>query len=171
MRSCGIPSSPQAIHSFNEFADLCMSQGLTFPSGVPSTDASRTWFLVSTCHSWFLSQKSWDVNRFFKQSTITLAFSFGWYVISKGPWIVVGAFGPFLFIIHFTIGHRAWGVTSQFPTIVSHHCSTFLRVICLIVLATQFKCYFTYWILGYLPQVSIISAYVLANFPDLVCPY
>jgi hypothetical protein len=57
-RLFGMPSSPQGFHSFNEFADLCMSQGLTFPSGVPSTDASRAWTLVSTHRSWFLSHRS-----------------------------------------------------------------------------------------------------------------
>jgi hypothetical protein len=37
----------------------------------------------------------------------------------------------------FTIGHTAWGVTSQFPTFISHRSSAFLRVIRLMVLATQ----------------------------------
>jgi hypothetical protein len=41
--SFGIPSSPLAFLIFNEFANLCMSQGRTFLSYVSSTDASRTW--------------------------------------------------------------------------------------------------------------------------------
>jgi hypothetical protein len=93
-----------------------MSQGLPFPKGVLSTDVSSASTPVSTCCSWLSPQGSWDVNQFSKQSTITLAFLFGWYVILKGPWTAVGTFGPSLFINGFTIGHKPWGVTSQFPT-------------------------------------------------------
>jgi hypothetical protein len=32
----------KAFLSLNEFANLCMSQGLTFPDGMSSTDESRT---------------------------------------------------------------------------------------------------------------------------------
>jgi hypothetical protein len=60
---------------------------------VSSTDASWVWILVSTCCSWFLSHRSCDVNWFYKQSAITLAFLFGWYGIPTGPGTVVGAFG------------------------------------------------------------------------------
>jgi hypothetical protein len=93
-----------------------MSQGLTFPNRVSSTDASRAWTLGSTCHSQFLSHRSWDVSWFSKQSAITLAFSFRWYLIPKGPWTVVGVFGPYLFICDFIISNKAWSGTSQFPT-------------------------------------------------------
>jgi hypothetical protein len=37
----------------------------------------------------------------------------------------------------FTIGNIAWGVTSQFLTFVSHHSSTFLQAVFLIVFLTQ----------------------------------
>jgi hypothetical protein len=67
-----------------------MSQSLTFPSGVSSTDERRAWALVSTCHAWCSWHRSWDVNWFSKQSAVPLAFSFMWYVIPKGPWTVVG---------------------------------------------------------------------------------
>jgi hypothetical protein len=39
--SFGIPSSPQASFNLNAFPNLCVSQGLTFPNGVPSTDGNR----------------------------------------------------------------------------------------------------------------------------------
>jgi hypothetical protein len=48
------------------------------------------------------------------------------------PWTAVRAFRPTL-----SIGHRAWGVTSQFHTFVTHISSTFQLVINLLVLATQ----------------------------------
>jgi hypothetical protein len=83
------------------------------------------------------SHRSWDVNWLCKQSSVVLAFSFGLYVISKGPWTAVGAFVSFLFIRNFTIGHRAWGVTSQLHTFVLHRLSAFLPVIHLMILATQ----------------------------------
>jgi hypothetical protein len=57
-------------------------------------------------------------------------------VISKGPWTTGGAFGPSLFISVFATGHRAWG-RSQLLTFVSQCSSFFLRVILLMVLATQ----------------------------------
>jgi hypothetical protein len=68
---------------------------------------------------------------------VALFFSLWWYVVPKGPWKAVGAFGPTLFICDFAIGHRAWGVTSQFPIFVSHRSNAFLRVIRLMGLATQ----------------------------------
>jgi hypothetical protein len=77
------------------------------------------------------------VNWFSKQSAVMLAFLFVWYVIPKGPWTVVDAFGPSLFISDYTIDHKAWGVTSQFHTFVSHYLSAFLQVIRLMVLATR----------------------------------
>jgi hypothetical protein len=74
--SFGILPSSQAFHNFNEYANLCMSQGFTFPSGVPSTDASRAWTVGSTCHSWFSSHRSRVMNWFSEQCAITLAFLF-----------------------------------------------------------------------------------------------
>jgi hypothetical protein len=53
-----------------------------------------------------------------------------------GPWIAVGAFGPLL-IRDFAIDQIAWGVASQFPILVSHRSSAFLRVIRLMVSVTQ----------------------------------
>jgi hypothetical protein len=81
-----IPSSPKAFINFNEFTNLCISQALTFPKWVSSTDASRAWAVVSTHRSWFSWHRSWDVNWFSKKFAIALAFSFEWYVIPKGPW-------------------------------------------------------------------------------------
>jgi hypothetical protein len=111
-----------------------MSQGLTFPNGMSSSNASIAWTV--TRRSWFSSHRSWAVNWFSKQSAIALAFSFWWYVIPKGQWTAVDAFDPSLFINDSAIGHRACGVTSQFPPFVSLRSSNFLRLICLIVLAT-----------------------------------
>jgi hypothetical protein len=56
--SFGIPTSTQAFLNLNEFANLCMSHGLTFPNGVSSADASRAWTVLSTCHSWLSSHRS-----------------------------------------------------------------------------------------------------------------
>jgi hypothetical protein len=41
-----------------------------------------------------------------------LAFSFGWYLRPKRPWIAVGAFGPSHFMRDLAVGHIAWGVIS-----------------------------------------------------------
>jgi hypothetical protein len=57
-----IRSSPEAFLSFNEFTNSCLSQVLTFPNVVSSTDASRARTLVSTCCSWLSSHRSWDAN-------------------------------------------------------------------------------------------------------------
>jgi hypothetical protein len=127
----------KAILIFSEFATLFIWQGLIFTNGVPSTDASRAWAVVSTCRSWLLSPRSWDVKWICKQSAVTTALYFGWHVIPKGPWRAVGAFGPSHFIRDFTIGNRAWGVTSHFRNFVSHASSAFLLVMSLIILATQ----------------------------------
>jgi hypothetical protein len=35
------PPRLQNFLNYNEFANLCISQGLTFPNGVPSTNANR----------------------------------------------------------------------------------------------------------------------------------
>jgi hypothetical protein len=67
MHSFRILSSPQALRNFNTFVNLCMPRGLTFPVGVPSTDAGRAWTVVSTCRTWISSHSSWDVNWFSKQ--------------------------------------------------------------------------------------------------------
>jgi hypothetical protein len=72
-----------------------------------------------------------------KQCAIMLAFSSVWYITPKGPWRAIGAFDPSLFISAFAIGHRAWGVTSHFPTFISHRSSVFMGVIRLMVLATK----------------------------------
>jgi hypothetical protein len=109
---------------------------LIFLIAVSSTDGSRAWTLVSTYRSWFSSHRSWDVNRFSKQSPITSALSFLWYIIPKDTWTAVGAFGPSISISDFAIDHSAWDVTSQFPTFVSLRSSAFLRVISPMVLAT-----------------------------------
>jgi hypothetical protein len=92
--SFGISSSPQAFLNSNEFDYLRTSQGFTFHNRVSSTNASRAWIPRLNCRSWLLSLRSWDVNWFSKQSAITLAFSFEWFVILKGKWIAVAAFGP-----------------------------------------------------------------------------
>jgi hypothetical protein len=107
--------------SVNFLIDVC-HRVLVFPEG---------------CRLWFLSHMSWDVNWFSKQSAVTLTFSFGWYVIPKGPWTVVGAFGPSLFISDFTVGHRTCGVTSHSLPFLSHRSSAFIWVIPLMAFTTQ----------------------------------
>jgi hypothetical protein len=57
---------------------------------------------------------------------------------TKIPCIAVGAFGPSLFIRDFAVGQIKWGVTSQFPILVFHRSSAFLRVIRLMVFVTWF---------------------------------
>jgi hypothetical protein len=128
--------SPQVFLSFNLFTNLCMSQGLNLPKGVSSTEERRACTLsLHPTHSWFSSHSSWDVKWVSKQSAITLAFSFGWCVIPKGPWTVVGAFGPSLFIGDFAISHKLrYDLTVPFS---SYRLCAFLRVIRLMVSATQ----------------------------------
>jgi hypothetical protein len=81
-------------------------------SGGSLSTASRSWTLASTRRSWFSSHRSCGVNCFSKQFAIALAFSDGWNVIPKGPWIAVGALGPSLFMRSFGMGHFVWGVIS-----------------------------------------------------------
>jgi hypothetical protein len=145
--SFGIPSSPRAFLSFNKVTHVDMSQGFNFRKEVSTTDASRAWTLLFTCHSCFCSHRSWYVNWFSKESAIVLAFSFMWYIIPKGPWIAVSAFDPFRFLNDFTLGHRSWGVTSQFPTLSP-------KFACLSPdsFGDPVICRFTWWILCCLPQ-------------------
>jgi hypothetical protein len=114
---------------------IYVSEGLTLPNGMSSIDASRAW----TLHPLFMisSHRGWGVNWFYKHSAIMLVIAFGWYVVPKGSWRAVGAFGPSIFISNFTIGHRAWVVTLEFPTSVFHRSCAFLQVIRVLVLATQ----------------------------------
>jgi hypothetical protein len=134
----GIPSCPQTFFNTSDSTNFCMSQGLTFSKGVSSTDASRAWTLASTRRSRFSSHRSHErwIGFLNNLQSRWLSLS-GNYVIPKGPWTAVGASGPSLFIRDFAVGHIDWGVTSQFPTFVSHRSSAFLRVIRLMVLATQ----------------------------------
>jgi hypothetical protein len=83
---------------------------------------------------------------------------------------VTGAFGPSLLIRDFATGHSTWGVTSQFPTFVSHCSSAFLWVIRLMVLETQ-EVLFYMLDPGLFATVSLTFAYVLAYFPHQACPY
>jgi hypothetical protein len=93
-----IPPSPEAVLNFSIFTRFCMIHGINFSEWVLSTNTNRAWTVVSACRLWFSPHRSWDVNLFSKESVITLAFWFGWYVIPKIPWSAVGAFGPSLFI-------------------------------------------------------------------------
>jgi hypothetical protein len=54
----GIPSSQEAFLNLNEFANLCMSQCLTFPKCVLSTEWRRAWTLGSASRSWFSSHST-----------------------------------------------------------------------------------------------------------------
>jgi hypothetical protein len=111
----------------NKFGNLSMSQGLTFPNMVSSTDASSSWTVLPTSRSWLLLHRSWDANWFSKQSASTLAFSFGWYVIPKGPWSGLGAFGPSL--THSPIAPTVLLVTSRhWPH--GKHISSFAASVC-----------------------------------------
>lgn len=168
--SFGIPWSPQASLSFTEYTNLCTSQGLTFLSWVFSTYASRAWTPVSTCHSWFSSQRSRDVIWFSEQSAIVLAFSVGWCVIPIRLQTAVDVFGPSLFMSNFSIGHRTWVVTSQFPTFVPHCTSASLWVIPLMVLTTKLSVALHAGS-RLLATVSLTSFYVLADSPDQIDPY
>jgi hypothetical protein len=92
------------------------------------------------------------------------------FVIPKGPWTVVCAFGPFLFISDYATGHRAWGVISQFPTSVSHHSSAFLRVLRLMVLTTQLSAvlHAGSWVTSH----SFLNLHLcLTDSPDQLDPY
>jgi hypothetical protein len=164
-----MPSSSQVFHNFSIFTKFRMSHRITFSSVVSSTDASRGWTLVSTHRSWFSSHRSWDVKWFSKQSAVMLAFSFRWYVILEGPWRATGAFGPFLFINDFAIGHRAWGVTSQsllFPTVLMSFYGPFFWWF-------WWPNWVPFYMLdpGLLSTVSLTSAYIWADSADQIDLY
>jgi hypothetical protein len=59
------------------------------------------------------------MNWFSKQSAIALAFLDGWNLRPEGPWMAVGALGPFLLRRDFAMGQIAWGVTSVLLIFVS----------------------------------------------------
>jgi hypothetical protein len=105
-----MPPIPQDFLNFKELISFCKSHGLILSGGLLSTASSRVWTLASTRRSWFSSHKSWFVNCFPKQSAIAFAFSDGWNLRPKGPWIVVGVLGPSLFRRDFAMDQIAWGV-------------------------------------------------------------
>jgi hypothetical protein len=74
---------------------------------------------------------------FSKQSAIALALSNGRNLTPEGPWIAVGALGPFLLRRDFAMSHIIWEVTSQLSIFISHRSCTFFRVIRLIRFVTQ----------------------------------
>jgi hypothetical protein len=90
-------------------------------------------FLVFNHRSRFLWSRLWCLKWFYNQSVVTLPFSFGCYVIPKGPW-TFGVFSHSIFTSHFAVGHSL---------------AAFLCVFHLMVLATT---YITFYMLGYLLQ-------------------
>jgi hypothetical protein len=121
---------------------------------VSCTYARRAWTLISTHRSRVSSHRSWDANCFSKPSAVTLAFSFGWcysWRSMNGGW----CHSSIPVQKHFTVGHRAWGVTSQFPTFVSNRSSAFVQVIRLMVLVTQLT--------AVLHAVSWVTCHILLN--------
>jgi hypothetical protein len=128
----GITSIPHYFLNFRELISFCRSPGLILSGDLLFTASSRAWTLTSTQSSWFCSHWSWRVNWISKRSTIALPFSDGWNLRPEGPWIAVGALGPYLFRRDFSIGQIAWGVTSVLLIFVSHLSVAFLKVVRLI---------------------------------------
>jgi len=118
----------------DQFLYVTRSYFLGWLSSMASSRA-RTW--TSTCHSWFSSHRLCGVNWFSRQSAVTLAFSNWRNLRTKGPWIVVGAFGLSLSIRDFARGQNAWDVTSQLLIFVSHFSNASLWVLLWIVFVTQ----------------------------------
>jgi hypothetical protein len=97
-QSSGIQSIPQAFLSFNDLINFHISQGHALSRRVSSATSSSAWTPAFNRRLWFSSQQSCDVNWYSKKSAVEVAFSSGWDLRAKGPWIAVGAFGPSLFI-------------------------------------------------------------------------
>jgi hypothetical protein len=116
---------------------ISVSKIVLFSRGACCLRLRRVWTLASTQLSWFLSHRSWCVNRFSKQSAIALAFSDGWNLRPEGPWIAVGALGPSLLRRDFAMDQIAWDVTSVVLIFVSYRSSVFLRDIRRINFVTQ----------------------------------
>jgi hypothetical protein len=136
-----------------------------FSKGVFPTDASRDWTLSLYPALMVFVTKSYDMKCSSKQSAIVLTLSFGRCIIPKGPRTAICAFCTSLFIRDFALGHRARGVTSQFPTFVSHLSSIIL-----------WYCRPYYQPLhmldsGLLATVSLRPSYILVDSPDQVDPY
>jgi hypothetical protein len=66
--SFGTPLTIQSFLNFNEFTNLCMSQGLTFPKRMSSTAASRAWNPPVAHGFRYTGREKWTV--FSKQSAI-----------------------------------------------------------------------------------------------------
>jgi len=129
-----MPSIPQAFLKLSDCISF-WSQGLSLSEGLFSMASSIAWTLASTRRSWSSSGTS-------RQSEIALDFSDWTNLRPKGPWIVVCAFGPFLFIRHFTIGHITWGVTSQLFTFLTKFSIASVRVTLRIVFVIQLTAFY-----------------------------
>jgi hypothetical protein len=150
--STGMLSIPQDLFGLNEFINFLSHRALLFHGGCCSSLREESWPLASTRCSWFSSHRSWRVKQFSERSEIALAFSIGWYLRPKGPFTVVRLFGPFLFLRDFTIGHKAWGLTSQFSIFPPNHSSSFLHSSN--GFSDSVNCRLTGWIPGFMPQFS-----------------
>jgi hypothetical protein len=62
------------------------------------TAAIIAWTPSSSGRSSLSSDRSWGVNWFFRHLAVVLAFSFGWDIRPKGPWIAPGVFDPSFFV-------------------------------------------------------------------------
>jgi hypothetical protein len=109
-----------------------------------STDVSRAWTLSSpVTHGFRHSDRDmWTGFTNNRQSS--------WLHRSRNMLFVkthekrIGAFGSWLYISDFSIGHNAWDLASKFPTLVSH----------------PINCCFTCWIPGYLPQFPCLRLWL-----------
>jgi hypothetical protein len=142
----------QSLFNIQEYVNKFTNLRMSSSNWVLFADVNRSWNQVHTRRSWVSSHKSFTVKWLSKQSKTVLSFSFVWYIIPEGLWTPIGALGQSFFLSDFAIGHRAWGVTSQF-SICSNSSSAFLRVIRLIIL-DPLNCHFTCGIPAYLPQFS-----------------
>jgi hypothetical protein len=106
-------------------------------SEVSSTDASRAWTQSQPVAHGFRHTGHEMWTGFLNNSHLRSPSRSGDLLIPKGAWRAVCTFGRSLFISDLAVSHRAWHVTSQFRTFVSHCSSAFLWVIHLMVMATQ----------------------------------
>jgi hypothetical protein len=149
-----IPSSSQAFLNFNEFDNLRMSQGLTFPNGASSAEASWPWALsLHLLLMVFVTQIMrcdlllWPCS--------TLAFSFGRYVVKKNM-----NSGWYLWSIPFH--KRFWNRPQNLRCDLTVPYFCFPPFECLSTghssdgFGDRINCYFTRWIPTYLPQFSYL---------------
>jgi hypothetical protein len=153
------------LSHFQWFYELLYISGSYFSQTVVPCNFKQC--LDSSLHPPFMVFVT-QVMRCELKSAVLVAFSRGWYVKPKRPWIALGVFGPSLFMRDFIVGHMAWDVTSHFPILFSHHSSAILLVIFLMFFWLN---WLPFYMLDprFLTTIFVVSACILTK--DLIQEY